>query len=110
MNTQYLAPRVRILFKEYAPSTDVFIYSCAEDPNICQLSMHKEWDNLVFAWVRPDGIFVFKFPKEALRNFGLTLNHADASMIRENKLFKQSLRFTNTSIQQACEYLIDIID
>jgi hypothetical protein len=110
LSTQFLSPRVKPLFKDYCNAGSVFIYSCARDPNVCQLSMHKDWDNLVFAWIREDATFVFVFPKDALYSMGLVLNHADRRMQETNALFKQSLRFTEESIQEMCEYLVDIIE
>jgi hypothetical protein len=89
--------------------SDVFIYSCSDDPNICQLSLHKDWDFLVFAWVRVDATYVFKFPKEALSGLGLSINHADGRMIERNALFKHSIRLDEQEMQGLCNYLIEIL-
>jgi hypothetical protein len=109
VNTQYLTPRVPKLFSDYALPGDNFLYSCAEDPNVCQLTLHKEWTHLLFAWVRADGIFLFRFPKEDLPLLGLTINHADGRMIKSNSLFKHSIRFSEDQMHNLTNFLVEII-
>lgn len=87
----------------------MFIYSCHDDPNICQVSLHKQWEHLVFAWIRPDATYVFKFPKHVLPDLGLNINHADGKMVECNKLFKHAIRLKEDEMDSLCDYLIDIV-
>ena len=109
VNTQCLAPRVAKLFEAFTVEGDNFIYSCAEDPNVCQLTMHKPWKALLFAWVRPDGIFLFRIEKEHLYQLGLQINHADGQMIQQNSLFKQSIRFSEEQMHRLSDFLVEIL-
>jgi hypothetical protein len=90
--------------------TDVFVYSSATDPNCCQLTLHKPWTHLVFAWLRPDAAYVFRIPKEALGDLGLMVNHADVKMQEVNRLFKQSIRFKEEDMQTLSCFLVEIIE
>lgn len=110
LNTQFLAPRVKKMFSGLMEEGDVFIFSCAQDPNFCQLSFHKEWTSILFAWVRPDGVFIFRIPKEVALTLGTSINHADSEMIKSNTLFKHSIRLTEDGINQLYNYLVEIID
>lgn len=97
------------LFEKYTIDGDNFIYSCAENPNVCQLTMHKPWKYLLFAWVRVDGIFLFRFSKSDLYGLGLQINHADGQMIQQNTLFKQSIRFSEDQMHQLSDFLVEIL-
>jgi hypothetical protein len=109
LSTQFLAPRIKQLFSNFCTGADVFIYSFQEDPNICQLTLHKPWDRLVFAWIRPDATYLFRIPKQLLPELGLLINHADSTMQQHNVLFKQSIRLTFADAQQLSQFLIEII-
>lgn len=98
------------LFEGYTDRDCVFVYSSAEDPNVCQLTMHKPWTHLVFAWLKEDAVYVFKFPKDALRDLNLTVNHADGKMQDINMLFKQAIRFKAEQMNELSEFLIDIVE
>jgi len=110
VNTQFLAPKVKRLFKSYIKPSSVFIYSFNVDPNICQLSLHGKWDELVFAWITHNAIFIFEIPKKELGNLGLSINHADGTMLDVNTLFKHSIRLKNRNMGNLSKYLIDILD
>ena len=110
LNTQFLSPRIKLFFKEYVSEREVFIYSFQDDPNICQLSLHKEWDSLIFAWIQPNCVYIFKIPKEDLILMNLSLNHADKRMIDRNELFKHSLRLSYKDVQNLDDYLIEILE
>ncbi|MFM6976083.1 MAG: hypothetical protein ACKOW2_04480 [Sphingobacteriaceae bacterium] len=109
MSTQFLAPRVKKLFKDYYSDEDIFIYSCSVDPNICQISLHKNWNMLVFAWIRPDGIFIFRIPKHSVESLGVCINHADSDMQKSNILFKHSIRLSEEQIHNLTNFLVEIL-
>jgi hypothetical protein len=108
-NTQFLAPRVKPLFSKWLRETDNFIFSCADDPNLCQFSLHREWTHILFAWVREEGVYLFRFPKEFVLEQKLHTNHADAEMVQKNALFKKSLRLSFEQINSFCDFLVEII-
>jgi len=110
LNTQFLSPRIKRHFKPLLLDKDIFIYSFQDDPNICQLSLHKDWDTLVFAWIQPQCVYLFRIPKHELLHMNLTLNHADKRMIDENVLFKHSIRLTSNGVQALDEFLVDILE
>ena len=108
-NTQFLAPRVKPLFSKWLQPTDNFIFSCADDPNLCQFSLHREWTHILFAWVREESVYLFRFPKEFVVGQRLNTNHADQEMIQKNVLLKKSLRLTFEEINNMYDFLIEII-
>lgn len=111
LSTQFLSPRVKQMFKaQFGGGEYTFIYSSAEDPNICQLSLHKDWQYLYFLWAQPNCCYLFHIPKSEIGQLGVSINHADSQMIEQNTLFKHSVRLTNTSVNDLGKYLVAILE
>jgi len=111
LSTQFLSPRVKQLFKtQFGAGDYTFIYSSADDPNICQLSLHKDWEYLYFLWVQPKCCYLFHIPKTDIVQLGLSVNHADSQMLELNTLFKHSVRLTNSSANYLSKYLTAILE
>ena len=60
--------------------------------------------------MRKDAIFVFKIPKNQVKNLNISLNHADGLMIQKNTLFKHSIRLKEDGMDNLLDYLVEIIE